>query len=182
MVFNSVTIDGYFTDKNGDMSWAHKQDPEWNDFVANNAKSGGELLFGRVTYDLMVSFWPTPAAAQMFPDVAKGMNDAPKVVFSRTMDKASWNNARLFKGDLENEVRKLKAEPGDQLVLMGSGQIVSQLAQAELIDEYQIVLNPIVLGQGRTMFDGVKNKLNLKLTNTRSFKNGNVLLTYEPAQ
>ena len=182
MVFNSVTIDGYFTDKNGDMSWAHKQDPEWNDFVANNAKSGGELLFGRVTYDLMVSFWPTPAAAQMFPDVAKGMNDAPKVVFSRTMDKASWNNTRLFKGDLENEVRKLKAEPGDQLVLMGSGQIVSQLAQAELIDEYQIVLNPIVLGQGRTMFDGVKNKLNLKLTNTRTFKNGNVLLTYEPAQ
>ena len=181
MVFNSVTIDGYFTDKNGDMSWAHKQDPEWDDFVANNAKSGGELLFGRLTYDLMVSFWPTPAAAQMFPDVAKGMNEAPKVVFSRTMDKASWNNTRLFKGDLENEVQKLKAEPGDQLVLMGSGMIVSQLAQAELIDEYQIVLNPIVLGGGRTMFEDVKNKLNLKLTNTRTFKNGNVVLTYEPA-
>jgi len=181
MVFNSVTIDGYFTDKNGDMSWAHKQDPEWDDFVANNAKSGGELLFGRLTYDLMVSFWPTPAAAQMFPDVAKGMNEAPKVVFSRTMDKASWNNTRLFKGDLENEVQKLKAEPGDQLVLMGSGTIVSQLAQAELIDEYQIVLNPIVLGGGRTMFEDVKNKLNLKLTNTRTFKNGNVVLTYEPA-
>ena len=181
MVFNSVTIDGYFTDKNGDMSWAHKQDPEWDDFVANNAKSGGELLFGRLTYDLMVSFWPTPAAAQMFPDVAEGMNEAPKVVFSRTMDKASWNNTRLFKGDVENEVQKLKAEPGDQLVLMGSGTIVSQLAQAELIDEYQIVLNPIVLGGGRTMFEDVKNKLNLKLTNTRTFKNGNVVLTYEPA-
>ena len=181
LVFNSVTIDGYFTDKNGDMSWAHKQDSEWNDFVANNAKSGGELVFGRVTYDMMVSFWPTPAAAQMFPDVAKGMNESPKVVFSRTMDKASWNNTRLFKGDLENEVRKLKAEPGDGLVLMGSGQIVSQLAQAGLVDEYQIVLNPIVLGAGRTMFEGVTNKLNLKLTNSRTFKNGNVLLTYEPA-
>jgi dihydrofolate reductase len=181
LVFNSVTVDGYFTDQNGDMSWAHKQDPEWNDFVANNAKSGGELLFGRVTYDMMASFWPTPAAAQMFPDVAKGMNESPKVVFSRTMDKASWNNTRLFKGDLENEVRKLKAEAGDQLVLMGSGTIISQLAQADLIDQYQIVVNPIVLGEGRTMFEGVKNKLNLKLTNSRTFKNGNVLLTYEPA-
>jgi dihydrofolate reductase len=130
----------------------------------------------------MVSFWPTPDAAKMFPDVAKGMNEAPKIVFSRKMDKASWNNTRLFKGDLENEVRKLKAEAGDSLVVMGSGQIVSQLTQAGLVDEYQIVLNPIVLGEGRTMFEGVKNKLNLKLTNTRTFKNGNVVLTYEPAR
>jgi len=182
LVFNSVTIEGYFTDKNGDMSWAHKQDPEWNDFVANNAKSGGELVFGRVTYDMMVSFWPTPAAAQMFPDIAKGMNESPKVVFSRTMDKASWNNTRLFKGDLENKVRKLKSESGDGLVVMGSGQIVAQLAQAGLVDQYQIVLNPIVLGGGRTMFERVTNKLNLKLTDSRTFRNGNVVLTYEPAQ
>jgi dihydrofolate reductase len=181
IVFNSVTADGYFTDKNGDMSWAHKQDPEWNNFVAENAKSGGELVFGRVTYDLMVSFWPTPMAAQQFPDVAKGMNDLPKVVFSRTMDKASWNNTRLIKGDVANEVRKLKEESGDQLVVMGSGTIVSQLTEAGLVDEYQMVLNPIVLGEGRTMFEGVKQKLPLKLTNTRTFKNGNVLLSYEPA-
>ena len=86
LVFNSVTLDGYFTDQNGDMSWAHKQDDaEWNAFTAENAKSGGELLFGRVTYDLMVSFWPTAAAAKMFPEVAEGMNKAPKVVFSRKM-------------------------------------------------------------------------------------------------
>lgn len=181
MVFNSVTADGYFTDNNGDMSWAHKQDPEWNDFVAENSKSGGELLFGRVTYDLMVSFWPTPMAAQQFPDVAKQMNELPKVVFSRTMTKAEWNNTRLIKGDLVEEVRKLKEEDGDHLVLMGSGTIVSQLTQAGLIDEYQMVLNPIVLGEGRTMFEGIKNKLNLKLTGTRTFKNGNVLLTYQPA-
>jgi dihydrofolate reductase len=182
IVFNSVTADGYFTDKNNDMSWAHRQgDPEWNDFVAENAKSGGELVFGRVTYQMMESFWPTPMAAQQFPDVARGMNELPKVVFSKTLDKASWNNTRLIKGDLANEVRKLKAESGDQLVVMGSGTIVSQLAQAGLIDEYQMVLNPIILGEGRTMFEGVEDKVPLKLTNTRTFKNGNVLLNYEPA-
>ncbi|MEP6743485.1 MAG: dihydrofolate reductase family protein [bacterium] len=179
-VFNSVTVDGYFTDKNGDMSWAHNQDPEWNDFVAENANSGGELLFGRITYDLMNSFWPTPAAAQQFPEVAEHMNSSSKVVFSRTMDHASWNNTRLMKGDLANEVRKLKEEDGETLVILGSGSIVSQLAPAGLIDEYQMVVNPIVLGDGRTMFDRVSNKLKLKQTKTRTFGNGNVLLCYKP--
>src|SRR5262245_1777453 len=181
IVFNSVTADGYFTDKNGDMSWAHKQDPEWNNFVAENAKSGGELVFGHITYKLKVSFEPTPMAAHQFPNVAKGINELPKIVFSRTMDKASWNNTRLIKGNLAEEARKLKAESGDQLVVMGSGTIVSQLTRAGLVDEYQMVLNPIVLGEGRTMFEGVEHKLPLKLTNTRTFQNGNVLLSYEPA-
>lgn len=180
LVFNSVTVDGYFTDKNGDMSWAHKQDdPEWNAFTAENAKSGGELLFGRVTYDLMASFWPTPAAAKMFPEVAEGMNKSPKVVFSRKMDQASWNNTRVIKGDLAQEIRKLKQAPGDGLVLMGSGSIISQIALAGVIDEYQMVVNPLALGKGRTMFDGIKDQLNLTLASTRAFKNGNVLLTYK---
>jgi len=180
LVFNSVTVDGYFTDKNGDMSWAHKQDdPEWNAFTAENAKSGGELLFGRVTYDLMASFWPTPAAAKMFPEVAEGMNKSPKVVFSRKMDQASWNNTRVIKGDLAEEIRKLKQAPGDGLVLMGSGSIISQIALAGVIDEYQMVVNPLALGKGRTMFDGIKDQLNLTLASTRAFKNGNVLLTYK---
>ena len=180
LVFNSVTLDGYFTDKNGDMSWAHKQDdPEWNAFTAENAKSGGELLFGRVTYDLMASFWPTPAAAKMFPEVAEGMNKSPKVVFSRKMGQASWNNTRVIKGDLAEEIRKLKEAPGDGLVLMGSGSIISQIALAGVIDEYQMVVNPLALGKGRTMFEGIKNQLNLTLASTRAFKNGNVLLTYK---
>ncbi len=85
-----------------------------------------------------------------------------------------------MKGDLAEEVRKLKDEPGDQLVIMGSGSIVAQLAQEKLIDEYQMVVNPIVLGDGRTMFEGLKEKLNLKQTNSRTFGNGNVLLCYEP--
>ena len=180
MVFNNVTMDGYFTDMNGDMSWAHQQDPEWNEFVAENAKGGGVLVFGRITYELMASFWPTPFALEKFPVVAEGMNNLPKVVFSRTLDKATWNNTKLVNDGIAAEVRRMKSETGADMVIMGSGSIVSQLAQEGLIDEFQIVVHPVVLGKGRTMFDGVTEKLTLKQTKTRTFGNGSVLLCYEP--
>jgi dihydrofolate reductase len=180
VVFNQVSLDGYFTDANGDMSWAHKQDPEWNAFVAENAQGGGVLLFGRITYEMMASFWPTPHAMQHMPVVAEQMNNLPKVVFSRTLDQASWNNTKLVKSGLAAEVRKMKQEPGEDMAIMGSGSIVSQLAQEGLIDEFQVVVNAIVLGNGRTMFEGVKERLTLKQTKTRTFGNGNVLLCYEP--
>jgi dihydrofolate reductase len=181
-VFNQVSLDGYFTDAKGDMSWAHKdpQDSEWNTFVVENAKGGGVLVFGRVTYELMASFWPTPTAAEQMPDVAERMNHLPKVVFSKTLDKASWTNTKLVKGNIAAEMRKMKQEPGRDMVILGSGSIVSQLAQEGLIDEYQIVVNPIVLGAGRTMFEGIKQKMTLKLTRMRAFGNGNVSLCYEP--
>lgn len=185
LVFNSVTLDGYFTDANNDMSWAHKDphDTEWNEFVSGNASGGasggGAMLLGRITYDQMAGFWPTPQAMEMMPEVAKAMNDMTKIVFSRSMKKAEWSNTKLMKGDLAAEVRKLKK--GDQdMVVLGSGTIVSQLTQARLVDEYQLVVNPIILGKGRTMFEGVKARVDLKPTNTRNFKNGNVVLTYVP--
>jgi dihydrofolate reductase len=181
LVFNQVSLDGYFTDVNGDMSWAHKQDPEWNEFVAGNASGESQLLFGRVTYEQMAGFWPTPFALESFPQVAKQMNSLPKVVFSRTLETASWSNTKLVKGELAAEVRKLKEETGPDMVIMGSGSIVSQLAQERLIDEFQIVVNPLVLGKGRTMFEGIEDRFSLKHTGTRSFGNGNVLLSYEQA-
>jgi len=181
-VFNQVTLDGYTADLNGDMSWAHRQDAEWNAFVAGNATGEGELVFGRITYELMASFWPTPYAMETIPVVAAWMNHAPKVVFSRTLEQASWNNSKLVKGDMAEELRRMKEEPGPDLVIFGSGTVVSQLAQEGLIDEYQIVVNPIVLGRGKSMFDGIKGTLNLTLTRTRTFGNGNVLLCYEPME
>jgi dihydrofolate reductase len=182
VVFNNVTLDGYFAGPNGDFSWAKKdtKDVEHNAFVAENANAGGLLLFGRITYELMASYWPTPFAMQNDPIVAEGMNNRPKVVFSRTLDKASWNNTKLVKGDLAAEIRKMKKEAGKDMAILGSGSIVSQLAQEGLIDEYQIMVNPVALGKGRTMFEGIKEKLTLKLTKTRTFGNGNVLLCYEP--
>ncbi len=181
-VFNMISLDGYFVDANGDMSWAHSDrshDAEFNEWVQNNAKGGGELLFGRNTYDLMVKHWPTPAAKQNDPVVAEGMNSMKKVVFSRTMDRATWNNTKLVKDNMVEEVRKMKRESGPGMVIMGSGEIISQLAPEGLIDEYQMLVIPIILGKGRTMFEGVKEKINLKLTKSRAFANGNVLLSYE---
>jgi dihydrofolate reductase len=182
-VFNNVTLDGYFTGPNGDLSWA-KQDPkddEWNAFVAENARAGSTLLFGRVTYELMASYWPTPAASRNAPVVAERMNGLPKVVFSRTLVHVGWSNTALVKGELEEEIRTMKSGAGGEMTILGSGSIVSQLAQGRLIDEYQVVVHPVVLGQGRTMFDGVKERLGLKLTRTRSFRNGSVFLCYEPS-
>jgi dihydrofolate reductase len=181
LVFNSVTLDGYFAGPNNEISWAHKdrQDQEWNDFVVGNASSGGVLMFGRITYQLMASYWPTNFASQRDPVVAQHMNDAQKVVFSRTLNEVSWKNTRLVKDDIVGEVRKMKEEPGPHIAIMGSGSIVKQLTDERLIDWYQIVVNPVALGAGRTMFDGVKNRLDLKLVQSRAFKNGNVLLTYE---
>ncbi len=182
IVFNNVTLDGYFAGTDGDLSWAKgRMDPEFGAFVAENASSGGQLLFGRITYQLMVSYWPTPQAKQTEPVVADRMNSLPKIVFSRTMERASWNNTTLVKSGVAEAIRKMKNASGDDMVILGSGSIVSQLAQERLIDEYQIVLNPVVLGAGRTMFDGVTQKFPLKLTKSRTFANGNVFLRYEPA-
>jgi dihydrofolate reductase len=182
-VFNSVSLDGYFTGENGDLGWAHKrQDKEWTDFVSSNASGGDtEMLFGRVTYDLMKSYWPTPAASEQMPEVADRMNTASKVAFSRTVTESDWQNTRFFNGDIAEEVRRMKSEDGPDMIIMGSGSIIQQLTDARLIDEYQFVVTPIVLGKGRTMFEGVKEPLDLKRTSVREFENGNVLTNYEAA-
>jgi dihydrofolate reductase len=180
-VFNLVTLDGYFAGQGGDISW-HNVDEEFQELANAASNSGNTLLFGRVTYELMASYWPTPEAIKNDPIVAQGMNSATKIVFSRTLNKVDWNNTRLVKNDMLSEIRELKQESGKDLAVLGSGSIVSQLAQERLIDEYQILLNPVVIGKGKTMFEGVKDRFSLKLTKTRVFGNGNVLLSYELAR
>jgi dihydrofolate reductase len=179
-VFNHITVDGYIADKSGNMSFAHHaDDPEWQEFVSGNAAGGGaHFVFGRVTYDMMASFWPTQAAMESMPVVAKAMNQAPKIVFSRSMKMAAWENTRVLTGDIAAAVRALKAEEGRDMLIFGSGSICAQLAEAGLIDEYRLIVNPIVLGTGKAMFAG---PVALRRTDVRAFKNGNVLLTYVPA-
>ena len=182
IVFNNTSLDGYFTGLDGDMSFAHNVDPdrEWDDFILGNASGESILLFGRITYELMESYWPTPFAAEQMPEMAAQMNRSAKIVFSRSLDHVSWSHTRLAKGDPIAEVRRLKEADGDQhLVILGSGSIVAQLAPSGLIDEYQIVVVPVVLGAGRTLFEGIEAKLALKLTASRGFANGNVFLSYE---
>jgi dihydrofolate reductase len=182
-VFNSISLDGFFTDRNGQMSWAHNTTPdgEWDKFVEENAGGGGVLVFGRITYELMAGYWPTPAAARANPFVAERLNKLPKIVFSRTLKKAAWENTRLAKDSLAEEIRALKAGPGKDLTILGSGRIVAQLASEGLIDEYQIVVTPVVLGAGRTMFDGISVPMPMRLVKSRTFANGNVFSHYVPA-
>lgn len=181
IVFSLVTLDGLFTGEGGDISW-HMVDEEFQELADAAANSGSTLLFGRVTYQLMAGFWPNPEAIKSDPVVAEGMNASEKIVFSRTLNAVHWNNTRLVKGGMLGEVRRLKQGDGYNLAVLGSGTIVAQLAAANLIDEYQILINPVVLGRGRTMFEGIGRKLRLKLIRTRVFGNSNVLLCYEPVR
>lgn len=175
-VFESISIEGYFTDTNGDMSWAHagREDTEFADWVSGNASSGGELLFGRKTYQMMEGFWPTPIAAQQMPNVAKGMNSARKYVASKTIE-PTWNNTDLLSGELIKAVRDLKSSDGPDITVLGSGSVAAQLGEAHLVDEYQFVIIPVALGSGRTVFTkGCK----LRLLEQRAFRSGNVVVTY----
>jgi len=185
VAFENVTLDGYFTGPNGELGWTHDPaiaapDPEFEAFVSGNAEGGGELLFGRVTYQMMAGYWPSPMARDNDPVVAERMNALPKVVFSRTLDKATWNATRLVKSDPVAEVRRMKQQPGDGMVVLGSGTIVAQLAAAGLVDELQLVLNPVTLGAGRTLFEGVATPQPWKLMQSRAFPGGKVVLSYKP--
>lgn len=179
-MFNLMTVDGYLAGEGGDISWHHVDD-EFHELAIAASNSGNTLLFGRVTYELMARFWTSPEAMRTDPIVAAGMNRSEKIVFSRTLHRADWNNTRLVKDDLVGEVRRLKEGAGRDLTVLGSGSIVTQLAQAGLIDEYDILVNPLVLGRGTPLFKGITERIDLKLIRSWAFRNGNVLLSYAPA-
>ncbi len=178
-VFNLVTLEGFFEGPNHDISW-HRVDSEFNDFAGDLTGSSDTLLFGRVTYQLMERYWPTPDAQKTDPVMAGLMNHTPKVVFSRTLQAVTWENSTLHHGDLVKEIKQLKQLSGKNITILGSGTIVSALAPLGLIDEYQFLLNPIILGEGTPMFNGIKNRINFKLVQSRAFHSGNVLLVYQP--
>jgi len=178
-VFNFVTLNGYFKGPEGDIGW-HKHGAEENEYAAEGLASENTLLFGRLTYEMMASYWPTPMAIKNDPTVAEGMNKADKIVFSRTLKKTEWINTRLVKHDIVEEVRKMKLTHEKDMTILGSGSIVTLFAEHGLIDQYQIMVDPVVLGDGTPLFKGISHKLDLKLTNTRTFRSGVVMLSYEP--
>lgn len=177
-MFNFITLNGFYKGANEDISW-HKHGEEEAAYAAEGAQSKSMLLFGRKTYEHMAAFWPTPDAMKMMPDVAKGMNASEKIVFSRTMKKADWSNTRIVHDHIEAEVRRLK-EAGKVMTILGSGSIGTQLAAAGLIDTYLLMVDPVAIGAGTPVFQGIQHELSLQLTDTRAFKSGVVLLTYKP--
>lgn len=182
-VFESISVDGYFTDADGSLAWAHRPeadaDEEFAAFVADNASRGGSLVMGRVTYAMMAAWWPTPAAAQAMPAVAAGMNAATKYVATRDARfRPAWANCVRLEGDAVAAVRALKASPGPDLAVLGSGGLAAQLGAAGLVDDYQLVIVPVALGAGRTLFAAA---VRLRLVEQRAFRCGNLVATYAVA-
>lgn len=178
--FMLTTLDGFYEGPNGEIDW-HSVDEEFNQFAIDQLNSVDVLLFGRVTYALMASYWPTPAATTNDPIVADKMNHLPKIVFSKTLSAVDWENTRLVKENAAEEILKLKRQPGKDLIIFGSSDLAVTLIRQGLIDEYRIMLNPVVLGDGKPLFKGIKDKLNLQLVKIKTFGSGNVLLCYQPA-
>lgn len=184
-VFNNVSVDGFFAGPRGEIDWFKviRADTEYDAFTRRNSQSGGVLMLGHTTYEMMKAFWPTPDALNNSPDMAAVMNHSQKIVYSRTLlsveEGPHWKNITLFQEIRPEEIIKLKEQEGNDITILGSGTVVQQLADLGLIDEYALVVVPVVLGAGKPLFKDVKNT-NLKLLEAKSFKNGIVWLRYEP--
>jgi len=184
--FTIIFLDGYFAGPHGEIDWFKgEQDEEQQAFSAEVSKGSATLIFGRTTYEMMKTFWPTPAAHKSDPVMAGVMNRSEKIVFSRTMkpekDGPVWKHVRVIPKLSEETIRSLKEDGSGSMTILGSGTIVQQISNLGLIDEYQLMVVPIVLGAGKYLFKDV-NRMNLNLVGLREFtKSGRVLLTYRPA-
>lgn len=177
--FTFITLDGFFKGPEDDISW-HNHGEEETRFSEEMLSLGNMLVFGRRTYEMMADFWTTDMAWEMSPKVAEGMSRAEKIVFSRQNPPDEiWENTRFITADLIKSIDLIKKTERKNMTILGSGSIVSQLSDHNLIDEYQIMIDPIVLGKGSPLFGKLKHPLNLKLTETRTFPDGIVLLRYE---
>lgn len=181
IVFENVTLDGFMAGPNGEIDWAIRDDE-----VTQSSQEGQDstdmFLFGRVTYEMMASFWPTPAGKSANPVFAEVLNNTPKIVFSTTLKKADWQKTEVMKELNKDELLKLKQRPGKNMMIFGSGTIVNQLTKLGLIDDYHLMVNPIVLGKGKPLFKDTPERINLKLVKTKTFNSGLVLLQYQPVK
>jgi dihydrofolate reductase len=181
IVSEMLTSDGYFAGPDGEIDWFF-----WNEEMEKSAidliSTVDTLLFGRVTYELMVNYWPSASSPTENPIIINKMINLPKIVFSKALEKVEWgkwNNARLIKEVTAEEILKMKKQTGKNIVIYGSGSIVSAFMNLGLIDEYYLLINPIVLGIGKPLFKDLSDKHKLELLGTKTFSNGVVLLHYQ---
>jgi dihydrofolate reductase len=195
IAFNNVSVDGYFATPDGDLNWT-TPDPDIQATAAGpvDPQSNFTILFGRKTYDQFESFWPnvvTDSATAPDPHhdvpespefraIAEKINNATKIVFSKNRKDVTWKNSRLVRDIDPKEIKRLKEQPGEDMMIFGSGSVASQLTEHALIDEYQFVVNPIILGAGQLLIRD-SSQLKLKLIEAKGLKSGNVMLRYEPA-
>lgn len=182
IVFNLLSLDGYFAGVDGNIDW-HNVDDEFNDFAVTQTKTFGTIIFGKTTYKMFEEYWPValkdPTTSSDDRQIAQTINNIEKIVFSKSIEKVEWNNTKLLHEINPEEINKWKEMDGAPMVIFGSGTIVQQMTELGLIDEYRIMINPVILGEGKSMFEKVPMQ-KLKLADTKIFKSGNVLLTYVP--
>ncbi len=175
--FILTSLDGYYEGANGELDWP-VVDEEFDDFALRQLDEADTLGFGRKTYEHMAAYWPTEQARVNDPAITSRMNTKPKLVFSNTLEHADWSNTTVITGEAVEQMEKVKAGPGRELLLLGSAHLTSYFAAAGVLDELRVMVCPIILGQGRSLFEDSKSRLTLTLTNVRQFESGNVLLTY----
>ena len=178
VLFMNVSLDGFFEGPGHDISWTKS---DFEAFSADQSVEVDTLLFGHRTYEMM-KFWATPQAEEMAPAIAKFMNERHKVVASHAPFEPGWRNVTVIHGDVAGEIRKLKGQPGKTMMMFGSNELCVSLMEHGLVDEFQILLNPVALGEGTSLFAGLAKKAELTLMETRTFKSGVVMLTYVPAK
>jgi dihydrofolate reductase len=177
--FLVVTLDGFYEGPDGEFDWPNV-DEEFYEFAIAQLRDTDLLVFGRRTYEGMASYWPTPAARQDDPVVAELMNTLPKVVVSTTLASADWNSSTVVGGDLAEGITRLKQRPGKGIGIFGSPTLTVSLIELGVVDELRVMVNPIALGDGHSLFRTARERLPLELHQARIFKSGNVLLTYRP--
>ena len=179
-----VTLDGFIAGPKGEMDWIGEIYDEAMSTYENDLVSEADtLLLGRVTYQSFAGSWPhvpdNPNASEDEKEYARKLNAMRKLVFSRTLDSVEWNNSRLVKEVVPEEIEQLKQEPGRDVVIYGSASIVQTLTNHGLIDEYQVLVHPVILGSGKPLFQDIKDQVKLKLVNTKTHPSGVVVLSYQ---
>jgi dihydrofolate reductase len=193
IMFNRVTADGYFSTPEGSLDWA-VQDEDLAKRGADGIPGTDTVLFGRRTYQMFASYWPHVLDdSTTAPDphggerskqqraFAEGLTAMTKLVFSRTLKEVTWKNSQIIPALDPNAIEELKSQPGKDMIIFGSGSIVSQLTEHGLIDEYQFIVSPILLGRGKLLINGVAKRVKLDLLEATPFPSGNVMLRYGPA-
>jgi len=176
IVSNVASLEGFFETPDKKLDW-FVTDAEFFDYAKAMLRAADTLLFGRWTYELMANYWPTAPA----DEIADQMNNLPKLVFSRTLQKVGWNNSRLAESTPREEVSKLRKQSGKDVVVLGSATVASALLQAGLVDEYRVILQPVLIGRGNFLFKDITERMRLKLISARAFGSGAVLLSYKRA-
>jgi dihydrofolate reductase len=176
--FIVTSLDGFYEGPNGEFDWL-VPDEEFNDFAVRQLDESDTLGFGRATYEHMAAYWPTDQAQANDPAITSRMNTKPKLVFSTALEQAGWSNTTVISGEAVEQIRTVKTAPGGELLVLGSAHLTAHFAAAGVLDELRIMVCPIAIGQGRSLFEDLKDRLALRLAHLRQFNSGNVLLTYQ---